>query len=193
MIIKDIAKQGIPEIGNILPLIKNNIIPIKINKTIEIVVVPNLGEVNSHQDNVGIVIEEKNILRILSKRYKDVLITEINSEQDLEALVKRKPDLVFSGVKYFFFNNRNIWLNDYLEMFEIPYIASSKAALDNESDKNRAKKIMQKNNIRTADFFITNPGEYLTESSIPISFPLFIKPVTGGDSRGVDKNSLVLK
>ncbi len=191
MIIKDIAKQGIPEIGNILPLIKNNIIPIKINKTIEIVVVPNLGPKNSHQDNVGIVIEEKIVLRILSKRYKNVSITEINSEEDLEALVKRKPDLVFSGVKYFFFNNRNIWLNDYLEMFEIPYIASSKAALDNESDKNRAKKIMQKNNIRTADFFITNPGEYLIESSIPISFPLFIKPVTGGDSRGIDKNSIV--
>ena len=41
MIIKDIAKQGIPEIGNILPLKKNNIVPIKISKTIEIVVVPN--------------------------------------------------------------------------------------------------------------------------------------------------------
>ena len=191
MIIKDITKQEIAVIGNILPLKKDNIIPIKINKTIEIVVVPNLGEVNSHQDNVGIILEEKNVLRILSKRYKNVSITEINSEEDLEQLVKRKPDLVFSGVKYFFFNNRNIWLNDYLEMFEIPYIASSKAALDNESDKNRAKKIMQKNNIRTADFFITNPGEYLKESSIPIKFPLFIKPVTGGDSRGIDKNSLV--
>ena len=192
MIIKDIAKQGIPEIGNILPLKKINIIPIKINKSIEIVVVPNFGEVNSHQDNVGIILEEKKVLRILSKRYKNVLITEINSEEDLEALVKRKPDLVFSGVKYFSFNNKTIWLNDYLEMFEIPYIASSKAALDNESDKNRAKKIMKKNNIRTADFFITNPGEYLKESSIPIKFPLFIKPVTGGDSRGVDKNSIVL-
>ncbi|MDB9746961.1 D-alanine--D-alanine ligase [Candidatus Pelagibacter sp.] len=191
MIIKDITKQEILEIGNILPLKKNNIIPIKINKTIEIVVVPNLGEVNSHQDNVGIILEEKKILKILSKRYKNVLITEINSEEDLEQLVKRKPNLVFSGVKYFFFNNRNIWLNDYLEMFAIPYIASSKAALDNESDKSRAKKIMQKNNIRTADFFITNPGEYLKESSIPIKFPLFIKPVTGGDSRGIDKNSLV--
>ena len=101
--------------------------------------------------------KNKNVLRILSKQYKNVLITEINSEEDLYQLVKRKPDLVFSGVKYFLFNNQKIWLNDYLELFKIPYIASSKAALDNESDKNRAKKIMQKNNIRTADFFITNP------------------------------------
>ena len=191
MIINDITKKPISIAAAVLPFKKGNVVPIKINKSIEIVIVPNLGEINSHQDNVGIILEEKNVLKILSKRYKNVLITEINSEEDLEALVKRKPDLVFSGVKYFSFNNRNIWLNDYLEIFEIPYIASSKAALDNESDKNKAKKIMQKNNIRTADFFITNPGEYLKESSIPIKFPLFIKPVKGGDSRGVDKNSLV--
>ena len=191
MIINDITKKPISIATSVLPFKKGNFVPIKINKSIEIVIVPNLGEINSHQDNVGIILEEKKVLKILSKRYENVLITEINSEEDLESLVKRKPDLVFSGVKYFSFNNRNIWLNDYLEIFEIPYIASSKAALDNESDKNKAKKIMQKNNIRTADFFITNPGEYLKESSIPIKFPLFIKPVTGGDSRGVDKNSLV--
>jgi len=191
MITKDITKHQISLIGNILPFKKNNIFPIKVNKTIEIVIVPNFGEINSHQDNVGIILEEKKILKILSKRYKNVLITEINSEQDLEKLVTRKPDLVFSGVKYFFFNNKNIWLNDYLEMYEIPYIASSKAALDNESDKNRAKKIMQTAKIKTADFFITKPGEYLNEDSIPIKFPLFIKPVTGGDSRGIDKNSIV--
>ena len=191
MNINDITKKPISIATSVLPFKKRNLVPIKINKSIEIVIVPNLGEINSHQDNVGIILEEKKVLKILSKRYENVLITEINSEEDLESLVKRKPDLVFSGVKYFSFNNKNIWLNDYLEIFEIPYIASSKAALDNESDKNKAKKIMQKNNIKTADFFITNPGEYLKESSIPIKFPLFIKPVTGGDSRGVDKNSLV--
>jgi len=191
MIIKDISKQDVPVIGSILSLKKNNIIPIKINKKIEIVIVPNLGEPNSHQDNVGIILEEKKIQKILSKRYKHVLITEVNSIEDLEQLIKRKPDLVFSGVKYFCFDNKKIWLNDYLEIFAIPYIASSKAALDNESDKKRAKNIMLKNNIRTADFFITNPGEYKKESSIPIKFPLFIKPITGGDSRGIDKNSLV--
>ena len=107
---------------------------------------------------MGIILEEEKILKILSKRYKNVSITKVNSEEDLEKMVIRKPDLVFSGVKYFYFNNRNIWLNDYLEMYDIPYIASSRAALDNESDKNRAKKIMQRAKIKTADFFITTPG-----------------------------------
>jgi len=191
MIIKDITEKQISTQGVILPFKKNNIFPIKINKSIEIVIVPNLGDLNAHQDNVGIILEEEKILKILSKRYKNVSITEVNSEEDLEKLVIRKPDLVFSGVKYFYFNSRNIWLNDYLEMYEIPYIASSKVALDNESDKNRAKKIMQRAKIKTADFFITTPGKHRTAMSIPIEFPLFIKPVKGGDSRGIDANSIV--
>jgi len=192
MIIEDTISKKISLNPNIIDLKKNNINSIKINKKIEIVVVPNFGEIDSHQDNVGIILEEKEILKILSKRYKEVKITEINCEEDLKQLVIRKPDLVFSGVKYFLFNSRKVWLNDYLEIFAIPYIASSNSALDNESNKNLAKKIMQKANIKTADFFITNPGEHLNESSIPLNFPLFIKPVTGGDSRGIDKNSIVL-
>jgi len=191
MIIKNITDKPISTTAAILPFKKNNIFPIKIDKSIEIVIVPNFGDVNAHQDNVGIILEEEKILKILSKRYKNVLITEINSEEDLEKLVIRKPDLVFSGVKYFYFNSRNIWLNDYLEMHDIPYIASSKSALDNESDKNRAKKIMQNARIKTADFFITTPGQHKTELSIPIKFPLFIKPIKGGDSRGIDANSIV--
>ena len=110
---------------------------------------------------------------------------------DLEKLIIRKPDLVFSGVKYFLFKNKKIWLNDYLDKYEIPYIASNVAALNNESDKNRAKKIIQRAKIKTADFFITTPGEHKTELSIPIKFPLFIKPKKGGDSRGIDANSIV--
>ncbi len=190
MIIKDITEQKIKKTGVVLPFEKNNIFQIKINKTIEIVVVPNPGERNAHQDNVGIILEENKILRILSKRYVDVSITEINTEKDLENLVKRKPDLVFSGVKYFNFNKEKIWLNDCLEACDIPYIASSRTALDNESDKNRAKKIVLKAKIKTADFFITTPEEHQNVSAIPISFPLFIKPIKGGDSRGIDSNSI---
>ena len=192
MIIKDITEQEQKKKGVVLPFKVNNIFQIKISKSIEIVIVPNPGEKNAHQDNVGIILEENKILNILLKRYKNVLITVINTKKDLIKLAKRKPDLVFSGVKYFNFNGEKIWLNDYLETNHIPYIASSKKALDNESNKNRAKKLVRKAKIKTADFFITTPGEHKSASSIPISFPLFIKPVKGGDSRGIDKNSIVL-
>jgi D-alanine-D-alanine ligase len=190
MIIKDITEHKTKKTGVVLPF-KKNIFQIKINKSIEIVIVHNPGEKNFHQDNVGIILEENKILKILSKRYVDVSITEINNKKDLERLLKRKPDLVFSGVKYFNFNNEKVWLNDCLETYDIPYIASSRAALDNESDKNIAKKLMLKAKIKTADFFVTNPEEHKNVSSIPIPFPLFIKPVKGGDSRGIDSNSVV--
>ena len=190
MIIKDITGNNTKKNGVVLPF-KKNIFQIKINKSIEIVTVYNPGAINYHQDNVGIIIEKNKIFKILSKRYSDVLITEINNKKDLYKLLKRKPDLVISGVKYFNFNKEKIWLNDCLETYGIPYIASGRTALNNESDKNLAKKLILKAKIKTADFFVTNPGKHKNKSSIPISFPLFIKPVKGGDSRGIDSNSVV--
>ena len=97
MIIKDIAQQKTKKMGVILSL-KKNVFQIKINKTIEIVTVHNPGEKNFHQDNVGIILEENKVSKILSKRYADVSITEINNRKDLDSLLKRRPDLVFSGV-----------------------------------------------------------------------------------------------
>lgn len=189
MITKDITEHKGRKTNVIVPF-KNNIFKIKINKSIEIVIVHNPGEKNFHQDNVGIILEENKILKILSQRYSEVVITKIQHKKDLDRLLKRKPDLVFSGVKYFNFNNDKVWLNDCLEACGIRYIASSRAALDNESDKNKAKKLMVKANIKTADFFVATPDEHEHSSSIPIPFPLFIKPVKGGDSRGIDSNSV---
>jgi len=169
----------------------NAIFENKINKKIEILIVPKLLDVTANQKNVAIVLDEKLILKILSNYFENVIITEINNKNDLEKLAIRKQDLVFSGVKFFYFDKNIIWLNDFLETFAIPYIASSRLALENEGDKKLAKKIMKKNNIQTADYFTTEPGEHNDEKSIPIKFPLFIKPISGGDSRGIDKNSVV--
>ena len=191
MIIKEILDTKIKEKDAVLSFAKKNIFQIKINKSIEIVIVHNPGDKNFHQDNVGIILEENKILKILSKRYTNVLVTKICNREDLDKLLKRKPDLVFSGVKYFNFNNEKIWLNDCLELYDIPYIASNKEALDNESNKKSAKKLILKAKIKTADFFVTNPGEYKNELSLPISFPLFVKPIRGGDSRGIDSDSIV--
>ena len=175
----------------IIPFKLNNPIFNKINKKIEILIVPKPRIKNANQKNVAILLDEKIILNILSSYYQDVTVSMIRSENDLKQLAIRKPDLVFSGVKYFDFNDRTVWLNDYLEIHGISYIASGRQALQDEHDKSRAKEIMQQANVKTADFFTTEPGEHLSEASLPISFPLFVKPVTGGDSRGVDSKSIV--
>ena len=127
----------------------------------------------------------------LSKKFKNVLVTEIQNKNDLNKLVKRKPNLVFSGIKYFNFNKRKIWLNEFLDIYGIRYITSNKFAYDNAHDKSFAKQIMQKSNIKTPYFFIAKPGKYKNELSIPLDFPLFVKPLDAGDSRGIDKNSIV--
>ena len=176
---------------NIVSFPKSNIFPNLFNKSIEIVTVPKPKDIGTNQPNVGIVLDEILIFKILSKHYKEVLITEIKTKKDLAKLALRKPDLVFSGVKYFYFNKKKIWLNDYLELNDILYIASNKSSLLKESNKSRAKKIIQKSNIATAEFFTTGLGKYKNKKSMPIPFPLFVKPITGGDSRGIDKNSIV--
>lgn len=63
MIIKDITAEQISTTGTILPF-KKNIFPNKINKTIEIVIVPKLVDITANQKNVGIVLDGKSLGRI---------------------------------------------------------------------------------------------------------------------------------
>ena len=163
----------------------------KIDKKIEIVIIPPIQDLAVNRKNVGIELNENLILEILSKKYEHVIITVIASDNDLKALVKRKPDLVFSGVKYFYFDDKEVWLSDYLRKNNIDYITSNKEALSNEYFKDNAKTIVKNANVNTAKFFTTQPDEHPTESSLPVTFPLFLKPVIGGDSRGINAESVV--
>ena len=96
MIIKDITKKQILTADANLPF-KKNIFPNKIDKTIEIVIVPKLADITANQKNVGIILDEKLILEILSKRYRNVLITEIITENDLKKISIKKTRFSFLG------------------------------------------------------------------------------------------------
>jgi len=50
-------------VHNILPSKKKYFYPNKIDKTIEIIIVPKLADITANQKNVGIVLDEKLILR----------------------------------------------------------------------------------------------------------------------------------
>lgn len=127
----------------------------------------------------------------MSKSYEKVIVTIIKNEDDLKSLVKRKPDLVFSGIKYFTFGSQEIWLSDYLKKHKIAYITSNKEAFENEYDKNQAKLLIKEANINTAKFFTTQPDEHELESSLPVTFPLFLKPVSRNNPEGINAQSVV--
>jgi len=139
-----------------------------------------------------------NIHETLSKYYTKVKITIIHSMNDLEQLVQCKPDLVISGIKYLGFDEKSIkrnatnklWFSEYLDKHNIAYTGSAKESIELEFDKSEAKEKIKSCGLNTAEFFIADPAE-LSEKNIPLSYPLFVKPLFEGDSRGIDSKSLV--
>lgn len=158
-------------------------------KSIEIITVPKVVGQQS-QKNVAITLNTKLIKTILSKVYTHVRITEIVTLDCLTKLAKRKPDLVFSGVKYFEFNGAELWLNDFLELHKIHFIGSNHAALDREHNKALAKLIVKEAGIATADYVVMTTNSASTYKPLRMAYPVFVKPVIGGDSIGIDDLSV---
>ncbi len=169
----------------------------EIDKYIEIVTIPENTLPKKYRQNVGITLDIPIISEVLRQRYEKVSVSVIKTEDDLKELVLKKPNLVFSGIKYFCFNDQNdvadedAWFSNFLAAHNIAYIGSTVRAYRNSYNKTLAKQIVQAAGIKTAHSFTTQPDEHTSIQSLPISFPLFVKPASGGDSQGIDANSIV--
>lgn len=138
------------------------------------------------------------IFDILCNHYSKVGISVVDSMADLEQMVQKTPDLVFTGLKRL--PSRwgadggvveEIWLSDYLELHGISYTGSSKQAVELDMNKADAKLNIQQAGLATAPYFTAFPGEHLNTQDIPLEFPLFVKPINAGGGQGIDANSLV--
>lgn len=70
------------------------------------------------------------------------------------------------------------------EKLGLPMMYSYETAL-NVSDKKRMKTIMRENNIPTTPFVMVNGSE--KPDDLPLRFPMFVKPVDGSGSTGVNR------
>ena len=164
----------------------------KINQYIEIVTSP-IGGFNLIPHKVL-----ESVKEALSLHYAKVEISIIHNEKDLNGIAIKNPDLVISGIKYLGFsdysiqrNSKNkIWFAEFLDEHDIKYIGSSKISLELEFDKSKAKNKVGEFGIKTANSFTASPGQFKS-NEILIDYPLFIKPLFEGDSRGIDSKSLV--
>jgi D-alanine-D-alanine ligase len=122
----------------------------------------------------------------LSTRYR---VTPV--EADLDAFAKFRdvrPDLVFNMAEGLLGNSREAQIPAMLDMLGIPYTGSDPVTLGICLDKRRTKEILAYQGIPTPRFAVVHsPAEIPSR----LHYPLMVKPILEGSSKGVVDQSLV--
>lgn len=133
-----------------------------------------------------------NVCESISRSGNTVTLTSCQTLLDLEAVVSRKPDLVFLAAKYLpVLNGDNIWFSDYFMENKITFSGSDRTALKYDSNKILAKNHLHSIGLDTAKHFTAIPGQYRCIDDLPLPFPLFIKPESAANGNGIDELSFV--
>lgn len=134
----------------------------------------------------------KSILVAIQNIGYSARLTVCTTKDNLDDIVKRKPELVILAVKYIpVKNGEDIWLSDYFSRHNINFTGSCREVLKFDSNKVLAKTHLANKGIKTAQYFIASPGQYKTQSELPIRFPLFLKPLDAANGNGIDDLSFV--
>jgi D-alanine-D-alanine ligase len=164
----------------------------KINKRIEIVRSSCGGLSSMSRASCGAIYD------VLDNHFGDVRITVVNNLSDLEALVERRPDLVFLGMKFIpqavttgVAEDGKIWLSEYLSEHGVACTGSPQMAYELERDKPLAKQCILDAGLSTSPYCVIKRDELFDARDLHLSFPLFIKPTDRGGGSGVDSGSVV--
>ncbi len=123
---------------------------------------------------------------IASKHH--VIMIEAN-EDAYEKFRESKPQIVFNIAEGFNGVSREAQVPAILDMLQIPYTGSDPLTLATCLDKARTKEILTYHRIPNAKFLLVYNIEQLKSESF--SFPLMVKPVSEGSSKGIFTSSFV--
>jgi D-alanine-D-alanine ligase len=101
----------------------------------------------------------------------------------------RRWDLVFNICEGLSGFGREALVPALLDNYEIPYTFSDPLALSLALHKGVAKHLIREAGVATPDFAVIERPEDLAH--VGLAFPLFLKPVAEGSSKGIDANSRV--
>lgn len=130
------------------------------------------------------------IKKAISEKH-DVVLIEADKDA-YQKLVKEKPDMVFNIAEGLHGKSRESHIPAILEMLEIPYTGSGPLTLGICLDKARAKEILSYYGIPTARFAVCyTAGAGLEPAPTKTGFPLIVKPLYEGSSKGIRNDSVV--
>jgi len=120
--------------------------------------------------------------------YNNVTLVEAD-ENAFEKLREVKPDIVFNIAEGFNGVSREAQIPAILDMLNIPYTGSDPLTLATCLDKARTKEILSYHKIPNAKFLLVHDAEQLNKEKF--SYPLMVKPVSEGSSKGIFTSSFV--
>ncbi len=117
-------------------------------------------------------------------------VVDLEATPELPALLANTPvDIVFNIAEGFRGRNREAQVPALLELLDIPYTGSDPATLSLALDKALAKKIVRQAGIPTPNFQLMTTGKERLDKQFE-KWPLMVKPVAEGSSKGVLKKSV---
>ena len=126
--------------------------------------------------------------------FHNVKLIEAN-DSVFENLKASKPDIVFNIAEGFNGVSREAQIPSFLDMLQIPYTGSDPLTLATCLDKSRTKEILSYYKIPNAKFVTCLPessANILDEVlNARLKFPLIVKPISEGSSKGIFSSSFV--
>jgi D-alanine-D-alanine ligase len=117
-------------------------------------------------------------------------VVDLEATPELPNVLATNPvDLVFNMAEGIKGRNREAAVPALLELLDIPYSGSDPAALSIALDKALAKRIVRQHGILTPNFITLSTGKERLPRDL--RYPLIVKPVAEGSSKGVHGTSVV--
>lgn len=117
-------------------------------------------------------------------------VIDFEATPELPSLLASTPvDLVFNIAEGLRGRNREAQVPALLELLDIPYTGSDPATLSLALDKALAKKVVRQAGVHTPNFQLMTTGKERLNRELA-RFPLIVKPVAEGSSKGVFKKSV---
>ncbi|HBG46908.1 MAG TPA: D-alanine--D-alanine ligase [Deltaproteobacteria bacterium] len=124
----------------------------------------------------------------LAERHEEVAMVEAD-EDAFEKLRRLKPDIVFNMAEGLWGESREAQIPAVLEMLRIPYTGSNPLTLGLCLNKARAKEVLAYYGIPTARFVVAAAPSLEIEKFL--TFPMIVKPLFEGSSKGIKNDSIV--
>jgi D-alanine-D-alanine ligase len=119
---------------------------------------------------------------------KHRVISIEGNEEAFEKFRKSRPDIVFNIAEGLYGGSRESQIPAMLEMLRIPYTGSDPLTLALCLDKSLAKKVLFYHRIPTPPFGVIH--DLKRKQEFP-PFPLIVKPLSEGSSKGIGNSALV--